>query len=288
MDIPTSWTDLSMNWSEVHIAPFNPYFVALAEAISERAISVGKEGSISSDLLTPYPLYEISGYASDIQSAVTLLIPEFINPSTQEPWTEEQILDAIDAEERITANYYNTAEWLSQQYDLLNKLGLIERAVGVSVSPLTQKRGYQWPEILTLEATVALYNSASFASSLSTSLTILSGDELVRWDILGYSKEVIITEYLSLPIPDGAACDVYMKFTGSGSFIPLGIAQEEDVWYNTNSITWNASAGYSNLGVVVDAPASVSAGMFTESTNKCSHFPGAFVYYLDPTFNFTI
>lgn len=272
MNIPISWVDLDMSWADVHIAPYDPYMVAIAEAIKERAIITGKQGNIDATLLQPNPMYDVNEYASDIQYAITLLIPEFIDPATALAWDESTILAAIGAVARISPNYYMTADWKKQQYDLLNQMVHLSYPLAKSydITPyafFNRKQGLAG----TKAGAISDYNGNSFedASVGGATILLLSVGASTPYVVRGYKKDLILT---NANIPDALEVDIYGSYVGvlggAFGFVPLEHALVSGVFYlEAEDVVWDGIAEQYTLTMPITPPNTVDIGMFGEDYN---------------------
>jgi hypothetical protein len=296
MDIPTSWTDLGMNWEiggspdvrAVRIAPYDPYFVAVAEAIKERAVAENVDNQLDPMLITPSPLYDANKYAIAIQEGLDIIIPKYVETPPDTFWTESSLLAAIGAPSRIGVNEYMTSEWLMQQYEMINEL-LIRSSLLVYEgrgNNATRKTG---DAFLFLADAVADYNSSSFSSSGGSS-NVLYGEFIGSdWRIRGYRGNVLVSAPVSRPITDGTTVDIYCNFQGGGYFIPIDFAQEKLVYYLTNSgFVWNEVGGIVDLGIILSAPDTVTESMFPESQTPWNRNQHRFIVasYEEPSLKF--
>lgn len=142
-----SWEDADVNWEDPRIAPMWNALEAIRLALVERAsvASYTLPIILQSEVVRLKLIYD---YTYAIQTAVTTLIPLFVNHTDHDGdwdellysgeisyattsnnsfivplWTEAAILAAIGAESRLTApRLAVTPDWIIQQYDIINML----------------------------------------------------------------------------------------------------------------------------------------------------------------------
>lgn len=127
-----NWEDSGINWTDPRIAPMWNALESIRLALVERASVAGYTlpEILQSEVVRGAFIYY---YTSAIQTAVSALIPLFVNHldsngdwtgKTSIPaWTEAAILAAIGAASRITApRLAVTADWIAQQYAIINML----------------------------------------------------------------------------------------------------------------------------------------------------------------------
>ena len=149
MDLPTSWTDDGMNFNQPRLGAFNPYILAISEAVKERAIEVESESFINPILLNPVNNYDARTFAYRIEQAIDILIIFFLNPDKRDEifeqdrmWTWSDLLTKIGASSRISYKYYTTSEWVEQQYAILNQF--IWYRVSRTANPITRIMTGEW------------------------------------------------------------------------------------------------------------------------------------------------
>ncbi|MGE4300806.1 MAG: hypothetical protein AB7F40_04295 [Victivallaceae bacterium] len=129
---PTSWTSTGISWECLPVLAHPcKHGYALWSAIRERIVYLYGDDFASSDD-TPDDLKVFDKFNPNMNSyraeccmynAISVLIPQFVNSSTNQMWTESEILARLGDSERIKPiPYYLQARWLYQSYRIVNLL----------------------------------------------------------------------------------------------------------------------------------------------------------------------
>lgn len=299
LTIPASWTDLDMIWDDVHAAPFDPYYLAIGQAITERAAVSGLY--IDPILTDPTPTYptgyrlisELFGF--HIQDAVTDLIPLFNEIGAKQPWTESSIINAIGDPQRYGLEV--SARWLKQQYDILNKL--LEYNWTNAVFPRKSIGNRSWKAGVAFDdknLAISNYNSAGWISGVTIRSNPLYGvgGPSDFWRIEGHRWEYSVRA-LSGEIPVGSLVDVYVTWTKPSAgyyFIPLDGKVEGVQTLEAENVNWQPDGGGSvNIGTIINVPDTVTAAYFPINFNAISEGDNPRLFYQkkpDPDFNFKL
>lgn len=137
---PQSWNDVNAGgtpttWSavaDVRNTLLYPRYEMIRRAIAERCAAAGESVPVPLQTAITAGTIITEDFKNAVQSIVGTLIPLYVNQTASggdytglsaiPMWTEADILTSIGAAERVAVTNWHSAEWLYQQYLILNKL----------------------------------------------------------------------------------------------------------------------------------------------------------------------
>lgn len=181
----TSWTSEDMDWSDadsIRLQSVANIFEAIRLAVRERQLAAGL--TPSGHFVESYDLHLLPAktFADAVQSAITDLIPRYVNhadsggdwdglplASFAPAWTAAGLLDAIEAETRLAPdNLSSIGAWAFQQYQILNML----RWLKISEPRWLEYAIKRADNLTDWGSTLALFNSLDYPSSESSYYSI--------------------------------------------------------------------------------------------------------------------